>query len=215
MTLRSIRSRIMSVVHCSILLRAPGGWLAIQPMKSEDFTRFLELLSSAGGSEDGAECYCRLHRKLVGFFTMRGLRDPADAADETIVIAVRRIAEGVPVPDAGKYCMGIARNIFRERLRKERRETKGFLQFLEGLDNGTVEEVDRINRVLKPCFELLADDDRALLVAYCRVLRGRARAEHRRELAAAMETTVTALRMRVNRLRETLTEWVDKRSNDA
>ena len=63
--------------------------------------------------------------------------------------------------------------------------------------------------------ELLADDERTLLVAYCRVMRGRARAEHRRELAASMKTTVTALRMRVNRLRETLTECVEKRSNDA
>jgi DNA-directed RNA polymerase specialized sigma24 family protein len=183
-------------------------------MNSENFTRFLELLSSTSGGEDGGECYCRLHRKLEGFFTMKGVRDPADAADETIVVAVRRIAEGVPVPDVGKYCMGIARNIARERLRRERRESKAFLTFMEDLDNGTGEEVDRINRVLKPCFESLADDDKALLAAYCRVLRGRARAEHRRELAVAMDTTVTALRMRVNRLRETLTGCVEKRSND-
>lgn len=184
-------------------------------MNSDDFTRFLELLSSGGGGEDGAECYCRLHRKLEGIFAMRGIRDPADAADETIVIAVRRVAEGVPVPNAEKYCMGIARNIVKDRLRKERRESRAFLAFIEDLDNGSGEEVVRIDQILKPCFELLPAEDKTLLVAYCRVLHGRARAEHRRQLAAEMKTTVTALRMRVNRLRETLAECVEKRSNDA
>lgn len=184
-------------------------------MNSEDFTRFLELLASTSGGEDGASCYCRLHRKLEGFFTMRGISDPADAADATITVAVRRIAEGAPVPDAWKYCMGVARNIVRERLRVERRESKAFVRFIEDLDNDSGEEVARINQLLSPCFEVLADEDRSLLVAYCRVMRGRARAEHRRELAASMKTTVTALRMRVNRLRETLTECVEKRSNDS
>jgi DNA-directed RNA polymerase specialized sigma24 family protein len=184
-------------------------------MNSEDFTRFLELLSSTSGGEDGGKYYCRLHGKLEGFFAMKGLHDPADAADATISIAVRRIAEGVPVPDAGKYCMGIARNIVKERLRGEHRESKAFLKFIEDLDNDSGEEVTRIAQVLKPCFELLPAGDKELLVAYCQVLRGRARAEHRRELAAKMKTTVQSLRMRVKRLRETLTECVEKRSNDA
>jgi DNA-directed RNA polymerase specialized sigma24 family protein len=184
-------------------------------MNSDDFTRFLELLSTTNGGEDGGRCYCRLHRTLEGFFTMKGIRDPADAADETIVRAVKKIAEGALVPDVRNFCMGIARNIFKERLRRERRETTAFLRFTEDLDNDSDEEVSRIDRILKPCFELLPDDDKMLLVAYCRVLQGRARAEHRRELAAEMETTVTALRMRVNRLRETLTKCIEKRSNDA
>src|SRR6201986_4022530 len=184
-------------------------------MNSDDFSRFLELLSSSGGGDDGCLCYIRLHRKLEGFFTMRGIRDAAGAADETIDRAVKKIAEGAPVPDAGKYCMGIARNIVRERLRREHRESKSFLKFIEDLDDGPREVVARINQILEPCFSVLAHDDKALLVAYCRVMRGSARAEHRRQLAASMNTTVTALRMRVNRLRETLTEWVERRSNDA
>lgn len=205
----------MRVAHCNISLRGPGGWLASRLMNSDDFTRFLELLASTSGGEDGGGCYIRLHRRLEGLFTMKGVCDPAGAADATIDIAVRKVAEGAPVPDVGRYCMGIARNIARERLRGERRETKGFLHFIEDLDNGSVEQVTRVEEILKPCFERLDDDDKALLVAYCRVMRGRARAEHRRGLAVAMNTTVQALRMRVNRLRETLTECVEERSNDA
>lgn len=183
-------------------------------MNSDDFTRFLELLSSTSGGEDGGKCYCRLHGKLEGFFAMKGICDPADAADATIIIAVRKIGEGTSVPDAGKYCMGIARNIVKERLRSERRESRAFLKFIEDLDKDSGEEVARIDQVLKPCFELLPADDKALLSAYCRVLHGRARAEHRRELAASMKTTVEALRMRVRRLRKDLAECVEKSSNE-
>jgi len=180
-------------------------------MNSDDFTRFLELLSSAGGG-DGAGCYVRLYRRLEGFFTRRGVRDPTGAADAVIDIAVRKIAEGAPVPDAEKYCAGIARNIARERLRGERRESNAFLKFIEDLDSGSGEHVARIEQTLRPCFESLAADDQEFLAAYCRVIRGRARAEHRRELALSMNTTVLALRMRVTRLRKGLADCVGKRS---
>lgn len=182
-------------------------------MNTDDFKSFLELLSSAGGG-DGALCYIRLYRRLEGFFTMKGVCDAAGAADATIDVAVRRITEGAPVPDAAKYCMGIARNIARERLRAERREANAFLKFIEDLDSGSGEELARIDRILRPCFELLPAEDRELLVAYCRVLRGRARAEYRRELAAGRNTTVTALRMKVTRSRRELDACVEKRSKE-
>lgn len=183
-------------------------------MNSDDFKHFLDLLSSSHGGEDAGLCYIRLYRKLEGFFNMRGIRDAAGATDATIDVAVRRIAGGAAVPDVEKYCKGIARNIAKEWLRRERRELDAFLEYMAELENGSGEQVERIERVLKPCFELLDDDDRELLVAYCRVLRGRARAEHRRELAASMDTTVQGLRMQVTRLRRGLTDCVRKRSDD-
>ena len=184
------------------------------PMNSDDFTRFLELLASTAGGDDAGLCYIRLYRKLEGLFTLKGVSDPAGAAAETIDRAVRKVAEGTHIPDAGKYCMGIARNIVKERLRNQRRESKAFLEFLEGLDDGSGEQVAHIERVLKPCFELLAAKDQELLVAYCRVLRGRARAEYRRELAERMNTSVMGLRMQVTRLRKELTNCARKRSDD-
>ncbi len=183
-------------------------------MNSEDFKRFLKLLSSSNGGEDAGLCYIRLYRRLEGFFNMRGVSDAAGATDATIDVAVRKIAEGAPVPDAEKYCMGIARNIAKEWLRRERREPDAFLGYMAELENGAGEQVERIERVLKPCFELLAAEDRELLVAYCRILRGRARAEHRRELAATMNTTVQGLRMQVTRLRRELSDCARKRSRD-
>ncbi|HEV2765032.1 MAG TPA: hypothetical protein VGV38_18765 [Pyrinomonadaceae bacterium] len=165
-------------------------------------------------SPDPAEAgrrYTRLHKRLAGFFRMKGVSDPERAADDTIDRAARKISEGTPVPDADKYCLGVARNVAKEEWRREQRESSVFAIFLQNLSNNSDEEVERIQLVLKPCFEELSTDERELLVAYCGVLHGRARAEHRRRLAELRKTTVLALRMRVTRLRNALTLCAERR----
>lgn len=176
----------------------------------EAFERFLELLSP--DTEEAGRRYARLHEKLAGFFRLKGISDPASAADETIDRAAIKIIAGTPVPDAERYAMGIARNIARERYRSAQRDNSTFLKFIEDIANATDEQVERIYRLLKPCFEQLASEEQELLLAYCQVIRGRARAEHRRQLAVTMKTTVLALRMRVTRLRSSLKDCVRKRS---
>lgn len=183
-----------------------------QAVSSDAFSRFLESLSP--DAEEAGRRYARLHKKLVGFFSLKGIYDPASAADETIDRAALKIAAGAPVPDADKYSLGIARNIAKEKYRSAQRESTTFLTFIENLADAADEEVERIYQVLKPCFEQLSSEEQQLLLAYCQVLQGRARAEHRRQLAEAMTTTVLALRMRVTRLRSNLTDCVTKRSND-
>jgi hypothetical protein len=181
-------------------------------MSPEEFARFLEHLSP--DVEKAGRHYMRLHKKLAGFFYLKGVSEPGKAADETLDRAAVKICAGTPVPDVPKYCQGIARNVVREWLRRELREKSVFQSFVEGLNDDSDEEVERIERLLKPCFEQLSDDERELLLGYCQVLRGRARAEHRRQLAEAMKTTVLALRMRVTRLRGILGECVEKRSRE-
>lgn len=179
-------------------------------MSPETFALFIKSLSP--DEEEAGRIYTRLHQKLVNFFRMRGLSDPGDAADDTLDRAAARIAEGTPVPDAGKYCLGIARNVSKERWRREQRETHTSQNFVALIHPVEDEEVKRIHLVLKPCLEELAAEERALLLDYCHIARGRERAEHRRRLAASRQTTVLALRMRVTRLRGILTDCVRKRS---
>lgn len=183
-----------------------------QTVGREAFACFLESLSP--DSEEAGRRYTHLHVKLVGFFRMKGISDPASAADETIDRAALKIIGGTPVPDTNKYCLGIARNIARERYRREQRENSVFIEFIGNLPDTASEQLERIYRILKPCFEQLAAEEQELLLAYCQVMMGRARAEHRRRLAEIRETTVLALRMRVTRLRTILTDCVKKRSTD-
>ncbi len=181
-----------------------------QTVSSEALSRFLESLSP--DTEEAGRRYTRLHERLVGFFRLKGISDPASAADETIDRAALKIVAGTHVPEADKYCLGIARNIAKERYRQSQRENSVFLKFIENLPDAANEQVERIYCILKPCFEQLASEEQELLLAYCQVIRGRARAEHRRHLAEIMKTTVLALRMRVTRLRNILMDCVRKRS---
>jgi hypothetical protein len=185
---------------------------ARSPVDREALARFLEVLSP--DAQEAGRRYTRLHERLVGFFRMKGISDPMSAADETIDRAVVKIISGTPVADVEKYCLGIARNISKEKYRCVQRESSAFLKFIENIPNAVDEQVERIYRVLKPCFERLAVEEQQLLLAYCQVMRGRARAEHRRHLAETMKTTVLALRMRVTRLRSDLMLCVKKLSND-
>lgn len=181
-------------------------------MSPEEFAQFLEHLSP--DMEEAGRLYTRLHKKLAGFFYLKGVSEPGKAADETLDRAVIKICAGTPVPDVQKYCLGIARNVVKEGLRRDQREKSVFQNFVESLNDDSDEEITRIERLLKPCFEQLADDEQELLIGYCQVLRGRARAEHRRQLAETMKTTVLALRMRVTRLRGILGECIERRSRE-
>ena len=176
------------------------------------FARFLEALSP--DADEAARRYTSLQHKLVGFFRLRGVSDPADAANETLDRAAYKIFAGTPVPQVDNFCIGIARNIVKERLRGEQREHTAFLRFIENLPDPAAEEVERIQRVLQPCFDQLGYEEKRLLLDYCQVARGRERAEHRRQMALERKTTVSALRMHVTRLRSTLADCVRQRVVD-
>ncbi len=181
-------------------------------VSQEAFASFLRALSPS--EEEAGLRYTRLHEKLTGFFSLRGVSDPAAAADETIDRAAAKISLGAIVPHVDRYCLGIARYIIKERLRFTQKEGSTFLNFIESLHNNSDEEIERISSVLKPCFESLSAEEQQLLVDYCRLLRGRARSEHRRQMAERRQTTVLALRMRVTRLRAVLVDCVRKCSNN-
>jgi hypothetical protein len=153
--------------------------------------------------------YLRLHQKLAGYFRLRGMSDPVSDADDAVDRAGQKIIAGVDIPEIDRFCFGIARNIVLERRRKKKREESAFLQFVDHIqDNSTEVLVDRITNLMKPCFERLPNDDRDLLTSYCRVPPGCPRAEHRRQLAEGLSSTIAALRIRVTRLRRALEDCV-------
>jgi hypothetical protein len=181
-----------------------------QSVSPEVFARFLECLSP--NTEEAGRLYTRLHERLVGFFNLKGISDPVAAADETFDRAIIKMNAGALIPDMHKYCAGIARNIAKEKYRLAQRESSAFNGFIENLSNSSDEQVERIQYLLKPCFDQLNAEEQKLLMEYCQIIQGRARAEHRLRLAMTMNTTVLALRMRVTRLRTRLVRCVEERS---
>ena len=177
----------------------------------QHFDRLLTFLCPEDPDEAGRR-YLRLHQKLAGYFQFRGVADPIAAADEALDRAGRRIAEGAAVPDIDKFCLGIARFIIKEGWRFNNRESAAFLQFLEQHDQAT-DKMDRFS-LMKTCFEQLPQYERNLLNSYCAAPRGQARAQHRRELAERLGLTVSALRIRVTRLRQGLEDCLRELSKN-
>jgi hypothetical protein len=175
----------------------------------QHFTRLLNFLCPDDPDEAG-RLYLRLHQKLAGYFQFHGVADPIASADEALDRAGRRIAEGVEVPDIDKFCLGIARFIIKEGWRFNTRESAAFLQFLERHDHAP-DETDRFS-LMKTCFERLPQTDRELLISYCVAPPGRARARYRLELAEQLNFTVTAMRVRVTRVRRSLDDCVKELS---
>jgi hypothetical protein len=176
----------------------------------DHFSRLLTFLCPEDPDEAGRR-YLRLHQKLAGFFQFSGITDPAAAADEALDRAARRLAEGAEVPDIDKFCLGIARFIIKESWRLTSKETNAFLQFLEHNERATEKEIDRLS-FMKKCFEELPQSDRDLLNSYCAAPPGRARARYRLKLAEQLQFTVTAMRVRVTRLRRGLEDCVKELS---
>lgn len=153
--------------------------------------------------------YLRLHQKLAGYFRLKGMYDPVNDADDALDRAGEKIAKGQEIPDIDRFCMGIARNIVHERMRYKKREESAFLKFLDdSQDNSTEALVDKITNLMKPCFERLPQDDQNVLTSYCKVPPGIDRAEHRRRLAESLKLSISALRIRVTRLRRGLANCV-------
>lgn len=175
----------------------------------QHFDRLLKFLCPEDPDEAGRR-YLRLQQKLVGYFQFRGVADPIAAADEALDRAGRRIAEGAEVPDIDKFSLGIARFIIKEGWRFNNRESAAFLQFLEQHDQST-DKMDRFS-LMKTCFEKLPQNDRELLSSYCAGPTGRARAQYRLELARQLNFTVTAMRVRVTRVRRGLDDCVKELS---
>ena len=158
--------------------------------------------------------YMTLHLKLEGFFRLRGMSDPVTDADETCDRAEEKLAKGYNIPDITRFCVGVARNIVHERLRSQKREETAFQKFVDDCtDESTQALIDRIMKLMKPCWDKLPTDDQNLLMEYCQVPPGIDRAEHRRQLAARRNSTISALRIRVARLRRGLEGCMDDLRN--
>ena len=176
--------------------------------KGQFFASLLTFLCPADPDE-ASRRYLRLHQKLAGYFRLKGMYDPVNDADDALERAGEKILNGHQIPDIDRFCLGIARNIVHERLRSKKREESAFLKFLDYTqDNSTEALVDRITNLMKPCFEQLPQEDQHLLTSYCKVPAGVDHAEHRRQLAASLKSTIAALRIRVTRLRRGLENCV-------
>jgi hypothetical protein len=160
--------------------------------------------------EEAGRRYVRLHKKLEGYFRLKGMSDPSGDADETLKRAGEKIEKGQNIPDITNFCKGIARNLVHERLREKKKEDNAFLKFVNDNKDKSSDaaRLDETTKFMKRCFEKLPEDDQNLLISYCKAPPGMDRAEHRRQLAERGKLSIAALRIRITRLRRDLEDCV-------
>jgi DNA-directed RNA polymerase specialized sigma24 family protein len=152
--------------------------------------------------ERAGAAYEELRRALVHLFTWRGAATPEECADETLDRLASRLNEGVQVGDVPRFAYGIARLVLLEHWRRPdaRRAPLG-----EASPGRVPDEPDddALHGCLDRCLHELASDGRDLILRYY-VAEGGNRVENRKRLAQTLGVSESALRNRVQRLRDRL-----------
>lgn len=163
----------------------------------EKFASFLEWLNP--DPERAGEEYERLRFRLCTFFSMRQCSLADELADETINRVILKVSEE-KIENKIAYCYGVAKNIYREWLRKQRTHLD--------IDDVTIvaktpEEPSVSSECLDKCLEELSPQTRNLLLDYFSEAK-LAKIQLHRRLSDSIKTTQTALRMRVMRSKQKL-----------
>ena len=177
---------------------SPGAWEA--------------LLSRLGdGAESAGAGYEQLRRRIVRFFEWNRCSTAEDLADIVINRVAGKLEAGEHITNIHAYAMGVARFVLKESRVGPR---------LSSLDDAppvavaerapsAEEDAERRAACLDRCLRRMPDANRELVLRYYEG-EGRTRIDIRRELAAKLEVTDRALRLRLYRLRESLQDCIHK-----
>lgn len=173
----------------------------------ENFDDLLTRLDS--DREEAGQKYEKLRRTLITYFRYNTQGDAAALADETLDRVAKRLVEA---RDLLPFVRGVARLVALEVQRKQKHLS------LENVPEPASEEINTAERerdfqkrteCLANCLHNLRAADYKLVVEYYRY-QGAQKAENKRKLAMALQTTMDALTVRVFRLRSQLRACVTK-----
>jgi DNA-directed RNA polymerase specialized sigma24 family protein len=175
----------------------PAETKVSKEVTAEKFANFLAWLSPHGDS--AGEEYERLRFRLCTFFSQRRCCFPDELADETINRVILK-SSSENIENKLAYCYGVARNVYRESLRKERDHLN--------IDEVTIAakvpaEQSFSNECLDKCLAELSAESRNLILDYFSEVK-LAKIELHRRISERLEMTQTALRMRVMRIKQKL-----------
>jgi DNA-directed RNA polymerase specialized sigma24 family protein len=192
------RENVSHSLEPSIVPGRPDAW----QLSPAAFARLLAALDP--DPDDAGRRYEELRRALQRFFEWRGAWDPDESVDVTIDRVARRIEAGEEVQSIPAYARGVARLVLREDQKRARRRG---IPVEEGHAPTTFEpavlRADDADVCLERCLAELGSASRDLLVRYYEE-GGTARIDSRRVLAGELGIPASAVRSRVQRLRDRL-----------
>lgn len=174
------------------------------------FNGFLACLDS--DRERAGARYEILRGGLIRLFDWRGAFDPDACADETLNRVIAKIGAGEAIHDIPTYCQGVARLVLLETLRKQNQRQASLdevpaQRLATSLFN---DNEDERAACLQQCLRGLPDENRSLILRYYQD-EGRAKINHRAELARELDIPPNALRNRAQRIRARLEECITRR----
>lgn len=182
--------------------------IARRQTASAGFTRLLERLDP--DPDRAATAYERLRVALEKFFDWHGAWPPEECADETIDRLALKLGSGLQIDDLRGYARGIARLVLLEWRRRpvpvsidRRAESAAVIPLPvdEREHEGLMACFDR-------CLAALPTDSRTLVLDYY-VAERREKIDNRRRLAQRIGLSESALRNRVQRVRDRLERCVE------
>jgi DNA-directed RNA polymerase specialized sigma24 family protein len=173
---------------------------------SSGFSRLLARLHP--DPDQAAAEYERLRHALEKFFDWHCAWPPDECADETLDRLVVKLAADVNVEDVRAYARGIARLVL---LEWRRRPPLVSMDESRDYATGSLPVPEDDTQALSSCFErclaALSEETRSLVLDYY-VAERRAKIDNRRRLARSLGLSESALRNRVQRVRNRLERCV-------
>jgi DNA-directed RNA polymerase specialized sigma24 family protein len=163
----------------------------------EKFANFLEWLDPEG--DRAGEAYERLRLRLRLFFSQRRCCFSDELVDETINRVILKISEE-KIENKLAYCYGVAKNVYRESLRKERQRVD--LDEVPLVAKPPAEQ-NFTNECLDKCLAELSPENQNLILDYFSEVK-LAKIELHRRISERLKVTQTALRMRIMRIKQDL-----------
>lgn len=172
---------------------------------------FARLLARLDADPDrAASHYERLRLSLEKYFDWHGAWPPEECADETLDRLVLKFAADTDIEDVRAYARGIARLVLLEWRRRPAPLSLSEGPEYAGVSAGASaadEEVQALAACLDRCLAALPNDSRTLVLEYY-VAERRERIDNRRRLAHGLGLSESALRNRVQRIRDRLEQCV-------
>jgi len=161
-------------------------------------------------SQDRAEAgeqYERLRWRLIRILENRGAADPEALTDEVFNRVCRRLEEGTvdTRTDPARFLHGIAKNVLQEDLRKQAASRR----MAQHLPNAaaTASRTERQLLAMERCLNALPQEDLSVLLRY-EDGDGLPRIQARARLAVDLGLTPGALRIRIARIRKSLSACI-------
>jgi len=172
---------------------------------------FEKLLRQFSADRDEAgELYEFARRKLIRFFEWRSIGSAEECVDEVMERAARRIDEGQKIDNLMAYLFGIARIVYKEKLRERDRTPQSLDETRPDVrPSNTPEPVEPDERQLcfDKCLAELPPDNRDLILDYFEGTGG-AKIRSRQGIADRLGIPLNALRIRVHRIRKSLEDCI-------